>query len=102
MSAYPFASICLLIAFVYLSTSIIYLSICMRLSIASVYLGLSATESVSIWPDLFVGRSTYLSVGRESLGMSVCGLSVCGQFVCVRVYMTTRLNLFARHPASLL
>ena len=60
VSVYPFASIYLLIAIVYLFASIIYLSICMRLCIASVYLRLSTTASVSIWPGLSVGRSTYL------------------------------------------
>ena len=85
MSVYPFASIYLPFASVYLSASIIYLSICMHLSIASICVCLPLPLCLSGPVCLSAGRSTCLSVGRESLGMSVCGLSVCGQSVCVRV-----------------
>ena len=62
VSVYPFASIYLPFVSVYLSASIIYLSICMRLSIVSICVCLPL--SVSIWPGLSVGRSTCSSVGR--------------------------------------
>ena len=52
------------IASVYLSASIIYLSIYLCASVYRTHLRLSATASVSIWPGLSVGRSTCLSVGR--------------------------------------
>ena len=87
VSIYPFASICLLIAFVYLSASIIYLSICMRLSIASICVCLPLPLCLSCPVCLSVG---HLPIGRSAITRyvclwPVCGLSVCGQSVYVRV-----------------
>ena len=107
VSVYPFASICLLIAFVYLSASIIYLSICMRLSIASICVCLPLPLCLSGPVCLLVGLLAYWPVGNHSVCLSVAYLSVASLSVCVSV--TTRLNLsvrlptsWGRHPASLL
>ena len=98
VSVYPFASICLLIAFVYLSASIIYLSICMRLSIASICVCLPLPLCLSGPVCLSVGLPVYRSVGNHSVCLSVACLSVASLSVCVSV--TTRLNLSVRLPTS--
>ena len=77
MSVYPFASIYLLIAFVYLSASIVYLSICMRLSIASICVCLPLPLCLSGPVCLSVGLRVYRSVGNHSVCLSVACLSVC-------------------------
>ena len=74
-----------------LSICCLRLSICLRLSVylyASVYriyLRLSATASVSIWPGLSLCRSVYLSIGRSGITRYVCLWPVCLWPVCVRV-----------------
>ena len=104
VSVYPFASIYLPLASVYLFASIIYLSICMRLFIASICVCLPLPLCLSGPVYLSVGLPVYRSVGNHSICLSVACLSVC-----VHVAVTTRLNLsvrlptlWGRHPASLL
>ena len=64
VSVYPFTSIYLLIAFVHMFASIVYLSMCMRMSIASICVCLPLPLCLSGPVCLFVGCSTCLSVGR--------------------------------------
>ena len=73
---YPSASIYLLFASVYLPASVIYLSL--YASVYRIYLRLSATASVSIWPGvcLSVGLPVYRSVGNHSVCLFVACLSV--------------------------
>ena len=62
VSVYPFASIYLPFASIYLFASIIY--VYLYASVYRIYLRLSATASVSIWPGMSVSQSTCLSAGR--------------------------------------
>ena len=98
VSVYPFASICLLIAFVYLSASIVYLSICMRLSIASICICLPLSLCLPDPVCLSAGLPVCWLVSNHSVCLFVVCLSVAS--MSVRVSVTTRLNLSVWLPAS--
>ena len=99
----PSASVCvclsiIVIAFVYMSASIVYLSICMRLSIASICVFLPLPMRLSGPVCLPAGLPVYLLLGNHSVCLSVFGLYVASLSVCVSV--TTRLNISVRLPTS--